>query len=305
MILLKTLLSEKIQQDVAWVGKAYEFAQEKKFPLTPSIGKLMNKNKRVTAFHVTSPEIDNLKRFKSLEGSKKSISCMTKIPQRTTDTLQGIHRHGVMFHVEGDLIIKGKVDIMSEPDEQGRRWFKFDDQLNTEGASELQRIWTDMLNNDSKRKKIFNSMVNEWDEKKIKNLYRDFIKRHVELAEEFTKKYAFKIRRTFVSGDIDDTWSPWNELLLNNIKLLDVIFDEHGAKEMIEMNYFRKKLMSKDKSYTNDNQEDYIKDELGKIEKQLKSMVSGKVTKVNIYKPKSADKIKSFVTTKGGKISKA
>jgi hypothetical protein len=114
-------LQEKIT-GVQWLQKPYFWAAQGHFPLTPNIAKIINGEKaiRVDAFHITSAK--NADRLKQLEGSKKSISAMTKVPQYSLEDVSGIHGHGVMFSLEGNILLKSVDDIMSTPDESGRRW---------------------------------------------------------------------------------------------------------------------------------------------------------------------------------------
>jgi hypothetical protein len=286
MILLKDLISEKIQ-NVKWIDKAYDYAYKFKFPISDTIGKMINKSTRIEAFHVTSPDLENLKRMESLIGSKKSISCMRQVPRQTTLFLGGVHHNGVVFHVEGNLLLKGKIDIMSEPDEQGRRWIKFNSQISTPKTNDLQGKWKNVLLSDSKWVKMRDSIMEDdmsvepMDKKTLNNLYRDFIDRHVSLANEFAKKNASKIKTAFNSSEIDTRFSSWDELLLNDIKLLDCVWDEAAVSRFGEGARYVKK-----------------------VEAQLKSMVSGKVTKVNTGKGGTEKTLKSFIKSGGGKVSK-
>ncbi len=114
-------LQEKVK-GVQWLQKPYFWAAQGHFPLTPNIAKIINGEKavRVDAFHITSAK--KASRLKQLEGSKKSISAMTKVPQYSLEDLSGVHSHGVMFSLEGNVLLKSIEDIMSTPDESGRRW---------------------------------------------------------------------------------------------------------------------------------------------------------------------------------------
>ena len=111
MIKLKGLISEAI--DAQWVEHAFELAWwRENFPITPEIGKMFSKGKRVRTFHITS--IGRLGQLDALQGGKKSISTTTKIPNSTIyDGLEGIWENGVLFYLEGTLLIKALDDIMS------------------------------------------------------------------------------------------------------------------------------------------------------------------------------------------------
>jgi hypothetical protein len=256
MIRLKDLLSETVT-DVKWVSKAYTFAYSRKFPFTPKIAKILNEGKRVRAFHITS--IKKLDQLDSLQGTKKSISCMTRVPNASMRVdIPGIWNSGVMFYLEGTLLIKGDDDIMSEPDEQGRRW-----------ASLIGNVfldWWEFLEQDSKLKsilddingaKLFKYYTSDKSKKNVKNrgeILRKYVERYIQLAEKFAEQNKSELADAFNFG-FDDNPDSWDELLLNDIKLIDVIWGaERDRNNIIDKNIVKN------------------------VKSKLKSMVSGKVT---------------------------
>jgi hypothetical protein len=256
MIRLKDLLSETVT-DVKWVSKAYTFAYSRKFPFTPKIAKILNEGKRVRAFHITS--IKKLDQLDSLQGTKKSVSCMTRVPNASMRVdIPGIWNSGVMFYLEGTLLIKGDDDIMSEPDEQGRRW--------AELHGNIYLDWFEFLEKDSKLKSILDDMtgtrmVKYYTSKKSKEdvkirgeILRKYVERYIQLAEKFAEQNKSELAGAFNFG-FDDNPDSWDELLLNDIKLIDVIWGaERDRNNIIDKNIVKN------------------------VKSKLKSMVSGKVT---------------------------
>jgi hypothetical protein len=256
MIRLKDLLSETVT-DVKWVSKAYTFAYSRKFPFTPKIAKILNEGKRVRAFHITS--IKKLDQLDSLQGTKKSISCMTRVPNAFMRVdIPGIWNSGVMFYLEGTLLIKGDDDIMSEPDEQGRRWASLNGNVFLD--------WWEFLEQDSKLKsilddingaKLFKYYTSDKSKKNVKNrgeILRKYVERYIQLAEKFVEQNKSELAGAFNFG-FDDNPDSWDELLLNDIKLIDVIWGaERDRNNIIDKNIVKN------------------------VKSKLKSMVSGKVT---------------------------
>ncbi len=256
MIRLKDLLSEKVT-DVKWVSKAYTFAYSRKFPFTPKIAKILNEGKRVRAFHITS--IKKLDQLDSLQGTKKSISCMTRVPNASMRVdIPGIWNSGVMFYLEGTLLIKGDDDIMSEPDEQGRRWASLNGNVYLD--------WWEFLEQDSKLKsilddingaKLFKYYTSDKSKKNVKNrgeILRKYVERYIQLAETFAEQNKSELADAFNFG-FDDDPNSWDELLLNDIKLIDVIWGaDNGVYNVVDKNTVKN------------------------VKSKLKSMVSGKVT---------------------------
>lgn len=270
MIKLKDILNEKLKVDVQWVSKAYTFANDGKFPLTPTIGSILNEKQRVRAYHITSPTEKYIDNIASLEGSKKSISCMTRLPKSVTNRLGGVWHEGLMFYLEGTLVIKAKEDIMTEPDEQGRRWFSI-------GYidSDLGNKWLKILRNDkpytSLQSMIQNSINIGMDIEGmvgLNELYRQIIKRVVDLAESFTKKN----KKIILKGLMKKSYSQWDEIVLNEIELIDAVYD-------VSSDHF---VIAKNKKT---------------IENKLKSIVSGNVYYVNTDdRSKAYEIISAFVS---------
>ena len=252
MIKLKDILDEKIT-DVKWVDKAYKFAMDDKFPLTPKIGAILNEKKRVRAFHITTPNARYLTKLASLQGTKKSISCMTNISYMDA-AISGVHHEGAMFYLEGTLIVRDNHDIMSVPDEQGRRWFSISN-------PNLRIQWKYVLSNNKNlielKRKLYDAAFKDTLTRRnpdTNELYRNTIKLIVDLAEEFAKEYA-DVFRTIDASEIG-MLDSWDELILNEIELIDVIYDTNN----IPTDNLALKAM---------------------ITKKLKSMVSGKVYSVD------------------------
>jgi hypothetical protein len=278
MILLKDLLSEKVT-DVQWLGKAYDFAmQNQMFPITPTIANILYKGKRIRVFHITS--LAQLDKLNGLVGSKKAISTMTRVPySKIRDgRIYGVHNSGVMFYLEGTLMLNSSNDIDSEPDEQGRRWFH----LPYDGG--IQDKWFRIIDKDTKLDKISIELLN-LSRKKGKvgaergELLRQYMDRYVELAEAFAKKNGAKI----VDAILEDVpflskSDTYDELIVNQIKLIDAIWDGKDRYGLPIKDTKKKKA----------------------VETQLKGMVTGKVA---VLKSDDSDELDTFVTSRSGKIS--
>ena len=113
-----------ILKEIQWLKKSYELAATYHFPFTPVIANILNQGKTITSFHITS--FEKLSQLKSLEGTKKAISTMTVARKnRLYKDLNAHWNNGVLCYLKGNLIIESKVDILSIPDDTGRRWIQF------------------------------------------------------------------------------------------------------------------------------------------------------------------------------------
>lgn len=280
MIKLIPLL-EKIE--AKWVEHAFEMAWMKGlFPLTPEIGRILSKGRRVHTFHITSKE--SLDKLKSLVGSKKSISTTTYVPNQTMNGLKGIWESGVLFYLEGTLLVKGLVDIMSRPDNEGRRWIGFDD-------GDAEELWLIELENNKLHGRGRSIAQMETGSKEQNQEIRKYLKDYVDIATKFAKQHRYELLQYFI--DKDNSYADWDELVVNEIKLIDVIWDssyvddDYAPKSKYVDDYVSSVKTSKEK-------------EIKKIESKLKSMVSGQVITVNQWESDARSKIQSFAKKKTG-----
>lgn len=261
MIRLRDLLDEKVT-GVKWLRKAHKLTYDYMIPITPTIGNILYKGNRIKAFHITSP--NKLGQLNALRGTKKSISCMTRVPQNSfrNDAIIGVWNSGIMFYLEGELLLQSSADLASVPDEQGRRWVWLPNPYNTQWVNivdkddVLNKIRMDIVSWSIKnRAKIDPEILKKYGENTENYLISKRIFRYIELAEKFVKEKGDEITQKFLQKKI----IAWDELLLNNIELIDVIWDNTNGD--------RRQILS-----------------------QLKSMVSGEVVAPISYKDEDGRK---------------
>jgi hypothetical protein len=236
--ILEQILLEKVE-DVQWLQKSYYWASQGWIPLTPNIAKILNGEKRMQVFHVTNA--DNTNRLKALEGTKKSISSMNRIPIITREDLTGIWGHGVMFSLDGTVIINAKGDINSSPDESGRRWIDLGDingglkrnflsyMLQNKRLAQLKAILEKDYEKPGTISKIKVSLSN-------KELY-EFLTLYITRAMEWIKAPAGigdnsdEVRRALQLDDLAAV-SDYDEILVNQIRLTGAIVNLIEMEDM-------------------------------------------------------------------------
>ena len=116
-----------IKEDVAWQQSAstkiFDFNQIQymQIPLSSSTMEWIFQVQlpRATVFHVTN--IDGFKKLKRLQNKKKSISAFFNMDASTMESgIQG--GGGVVVELDANIIMSSKGDLMSMPDNTGRRW---------------------------------------------------------------------------------------------------------------------------------------------------------------------------------------
>lgn len=144
---------------------------------------------------------------------------MTAVPRSTRRKLTGIWQHGILYYVEGDIVVQSEQDIMSRPDNQGRRWINFHDVSNNL-ADELGDKFQSELDRDKEWDKLNSLRGKDADESAGR-----LVARHIEIAEKFAKKHKDKIRKAF-RGNYGN--NAWDEVVLNNIELVDCIYVQNS-----------------------------------------------------------------------------
>lgn len=196
--------------DVKWLQKTFQHCLDSNLPITPKIAKAMYDMKK-TVFHITDPlRIINLKK---LVGSKKSISSFTMMYDYRIRNMAGVQTMGgLLLQIEGNLMISSDNDIMSMPDEQGRRWLAGEWlHGNSDFFDGLNDICNELLQNITRPK------TGVWhDDKQMK---RNFISEYIKRAEEYTIKNIKDLKNLIES----QSGSSWDEILVNEIKIKDVL----------------------------------------------------------------------------------
>jgi hypothetical protein len=205
MIKLRNILKEI---DIANQSTAYKLAVNGWYPLTSEIAKILNKDRKIAAFHLTSS--DKIKLLKSIENTTKSISAFSEIEPDFLNDMEGIRTDGgVIFYVEGMLVLKSLNDLESAVDEDGIRWVDVEITL---GDPDYP---TDFVNDWKKYMKSNMNNVN-----KISKEH--YVEEYKKLAKKFTESHSEDILENF-AGYTEGY--DWNEVIINNIKLIDCAYD--------------------------------------------------------------------------------
>ena len=215
MIKLKDILKE-----VAWEESTLDHVRHRNIPISAPIMKKVIGDINVTSFHIT--DIKNVSKLKSLVGKKKSISTFNAYGAEASELKHGIGiqtKGGILVSVEGKLMVGSVTDIMSQPDESGRRWIS---------DSSLQRMLGLDFNIESElgKNKIWKEKYSNLSLGQITALTgkdkADYIKIYIDTATKLMMKHKVNIKKKFeLSISRSDVY--WNELILSQIKVKDAL----------------------------------------------------------------------------------
>ena len=250
MIKLKDLLNE-----IAWKDDTLMLSARRKIPISSSIMKKVIGDISVNSFHIT--DIKNVSKLKSLVGKKKSISTFNAYGAEASELKHGIGiqtKGGILVSVEGKLLASSVSDIMSQPDEAGRRWVAdytfgkmFGNTLDS-GAIESElgknKIWKEKYSNLSLGQ--ITALTGK-DKAEYIKIYIDTLTKMMIKNKNLIKKvFELAISRSDVY---------WNEIVLSQIKVKDALIlsdsvpmkfvwkdhPEHDTVDTYGIKFFNKK----------------------------------------------------------------
>ena len=239
---IKESSSQKWQQSLSSLifdtGKEENFYLDVPIPLSSSIFKrVWPDDIRTTVFHLTDD--DGLDKLVKLQGKKKSISAFTSMDRYYYS--RGVQTAGgIIAEIDGNVLIAAPTDIMSRPDNTGRRWTAF---RAISGREKFGRIDNQTIASIAKDiEKLFKQLVTTYYpdklqpyNKKIVNTQWQYIGQHplsdkrkiiadyIDGMEKVIKKHSAKLRGVFTRYlDRRRTDDEWDEIIVNDIKIKKV-----------------------------------------------------------------------------------
>ena len=240
---IKEATDQKWQQSLSSLifdtGKEENFYLDVPIPLSSSIFKrVWPDDIRATVFHVT--DSDGLDKLVKLQGKKKSISAFTEMDSYYYS--RGVQTAGgIIAEMDGNVLIAAPADIMSRPDNTGRRWTAF---RAISGREKFGRIDNQTIASIAKDiEKLFKQLVTTYypdklptyNKKHINSQWqyigqhpssdkRKIIADYIDGMEKVIKKHSAKLRGVF-TRHLDKrkaSRSPWDEIIVNDIKIKKV-----------------------------------------------------------------------------------
>ena len=198
------LIERQQLNELKWMGNIQSHIDRLDIPLTSSIVNYIWGKQRVTTFHIG--DIHSIDKIAKMVGTRKALSTFRYMNKKMVNGIEGIQTTGgIIFQIEGDLQFEAPGDIMSTPDDSGRRWIT------------LYTLPDKIRNEYYKEFKSHNEFNNINEPKTLINYYRwvdNFIE---ERAKEIREYYSdFKIHREGL----------WNETVVNNIQIKDILWKE-------------------------------------------------------------------------------
>jgi hypothetical protein len=180
-------------------------------PLTPSLVNYIWGKQRVTTFHVG--DVHGIDEIGAMVGTRKSLSTFRYMDKELVKNMKGVQTEGgIIYQIVGDLQFDSPTDIMSAPDETGRRWVNI-------------RSFHNDFQNKVEFEYVKYEKFGHMDElsKSPKNLIE-----YYRLIDQLVRENAKEIREHFtdIKKNRGGRESMWNETVVNNIEVEDILWKE-------------------------------------------------------------------------------
>lgn len=282
---IKEATGQKWQQSLSSLifdtGREENFYLDVPIPLSSSIFKrVWPDDIRTTVFHLT--DVDGLDKLVKLQGKKKSISAFTSMDRYYYS--RGVQTEGgIVAEIDGNVLIAAPTDIMSRPDNTGRRWTAFRAISGREKFGRIDDLTIKSIAKDVE--KLFKQLITTYYpdklqpySKKLANTQWQYIGAHplsdkrkiiadyIDGMEKIIKKHSAKLRGVFTRYlDRRRTDDSWDEIIVNDIKIkqVHILTDDWAGREDESMlnrldNKLKKLKIPAVMRYSDLNLQDYI-----------------------------------------------
>jgi hypothetical protein len=201
----KYIISEEIDiTEVAWETDKVKKITQGQIPLTPTVVKMLfGEPRKISAFHVTNEK--NVDNIKNIIGKRSSISVFQYFSEEYLKNMRGVQTNGgVIMKVEGILDYVSSKDIFSTVDQS------------------LTRRWIDSNLLSPYLYSTIKLFVQENEEHIRSN---EFLKKYMNLIYQTLNKYKSEIKESIIQSVLTNPgWGDWNELLVRNIRVKEVVW---------------------------------------------------------------------------------
>ena len=228
---------------------------------TKKIQSIIGKEK-VSVFHTGNAEYErDVTQVQRIVGKKGTLSTFTSVDKgEKLAKGKGIQSGGgIIYQIEGTLLVASTRDMQSMPDNTGRRWIPVQDLAGKVAGGKMydelkKGIKTNKLDRDTwdkierKEEQKWIKKVDYWGDyeggfeckqKAMKEimgpLKRKWIKKYIDMCYKIMRKYKPQIKRHILSQKNKPSEFGWNEIVVNQIKVKDIfLLDRVGRYPQIK-----------------------------------------------------------------------
>ena len=214
-------------------------------PLTTKFMQGILGKERVSVFHIGNAEYaDDVKNIARIVGKKSALSTFTKVDKgEKLAKGKGIQTGGgIIYQLEGSLLVASTRDMQTHPDKTGRRWVTPHYLAGKVAGGQMADKLEKFVKTNKRDQRAFNRIKYDFEEKvdndnpdedyyvrramvnkEMDRIKRDWIVKYINFCMKMMKKYAPQIKRHILSQkDKPSGLSGWNEIIVNQIQVKDV-----------------------------------------------------------------------------------
>ena len=225
-------------------------------PLTTKFMQSVLGKERVSVFHIGSADLaKDIEGVGRIVGKSGTLSTFTKVDKgERLAKGRGIQtKGGIIYQLEGSLLVASVRDMQTHPDKTGRRWVEPHYLAGKVAGRKMQRelekgieknkidrrVWDKIRDkiDDEVRKKTgygdtqYDHQAHDENLKKALGPYkREWIKKYIDMCYKIMRKYKPQIKRHILSQKDKASEHGWNEILVNQIKIKDVFLLSREGK---------------------------------------------------------------------------
>src|SRR5210317_1845368 len=226
---------------------------------TKKIQSIIGKEK-VSVFHVGNAEYErDVTQVARIVGKKGTLSTFTSVDKgEKLAKGKGIQSGGgIIYQIEGTLLVASTRDMQSHPDITGRRWIDpywlagdtIGRKMRKEIQSGTEKLKIDENSWDKIQDKVdaevrketgygdtqYDHQAHKKNVKKALGPYkRKWIKKYIDMCYKIIDKYKKQIKKHILSQKDEKSEHGWNEILVNQIKVKDIFLLKRSALPNIE-----------------------------------------------------------------------
>jgi hypothetical protein len=246
-------------------------------PMTNKIGGMVFGNFRITTFHVT--DIAGISGIQKMVSEKMAISSFTYMNHDTIKNLRGVRTDGgVLFQLEGRTLYEGNSNLVSYPDNRGKKWLGCDTVFPHQLSSQYRQMVRDYISRN--KPSAANRRYGDNDKKPLDVV--KYIAGFIMMVEEFIGRHRKEVRDKAINGQLS---SSWNEILIHEIVVKNVLWTTTKASWIHDFKELKRKREQYGRDSLTENERLRIRDyvnTMDDIESQLREFCDGEILHTDV-----------------------
>ena len=213
-------------------------------PLTTKFMQSILGKERVSVFHIGNAEYSSdIQNVGRIVGKKSALSTFTKVDKgEKLAKGKGIQSQGgIIYQLEGSLLVAGIRDMQTHPDKTGRRWVSPEYLAGKVAGMKMYKELQNYVKGNKRTKQRFDTIQFEFSReidrdmpdisyeerqgmvmKEMNRIKNKWIKTYINFCMKMMKKYKKQIKRHILSQKDKPSKFGWNEIIVNQIKIKDI-----------------------------------------------------------------------------------